>query len=155
MREIFKEIPNPIKTYLKSMDDYDDPCFLLINTDQNIAPLINAIDSVIDSEEIYSKESIAISDKLHFFSLDGNDETITHIVTKVHDTLGSLNIQLYQSAFRHNCLGEPEETFKWCCELLAEVGDEFSGNSGYKINDFKDRDNWPGIEKYKRKKDYK
>ena len=148
MNKLFKEIPPSIEKYLVSMDDYDDPCFLLIQTEQDITQFIKTITSVIDAEVTYSKVSIQVSESVHFFSLDCTHDVIANIVRKVHEVLGASNISFYQSVFRHNCLGEPEETFLWCCQLLSEVRDEFTDNSGYRINDFQDRVNWPGIQKY-------
>ncbi|WP_172562549.1 hypothetical protein [Vibrio furnissii] len=152
MNKLFKEIPLSIQEYLEQMDDYDDPCFMLIHTEQNIAPFINTINSVIDTEKTYSKVSIQASDYVSFYSLDCTHEVIERIVKKIHETLVGLNINIYQSAFRHNCLGEPKETFLWCCQLLGEAREEFSDNGGYKVNDFQDREKWPGIQKYMNQK---
>ncbi len=148
MNKLLKEVPVAIRKYLHGMDDYDDPCFILIHTEQNIEPLLSVIELVVDDESPYSKASIKISETMHFLSVDCEHETVSNALQKIDEVMSDLNIIVYQSAFRHNCLGTPEKTFSWCCQLLDEVREEFAGNNGYKVNDFQDRGNWPGIEKY-------
>lgn len=148
MSPLSKSIPSQVSKYLKNMDSYDDPCFMLISVEKDIAPLVEMIETEVDSEEHYDKTSIQITENLYFLSLDCTHEIMSNILTKLHKSMGELNINPHISVFRHNCLGEPEETFLWCEMLLNEVKEEFGDNGGHKVNDFQDRENWPGIKKY-------
>lgn len=148
MSKLLKEIPDSIGQYLQSMDDYDDPCFVLVHVEQDIGSLLGAIESVVDAEKTYEKTSIPISNNLYFMSIDCTHNTMLSIIEKIHASMIDSNVITHTSVFRHNCLGNPKNTFSWCCLLLDEVRDTFTNGCGYKINDFKDRDNWPGIGKY-------
>ncbi|MCD9526538.1 hypothetical protein [Photobacterium carnosum] len=148
MSQLLKNIPSEVSKYLKSMDSYDDPCFMLINLEKDITPFIDMIETEVDSEKPYDKTSIQLTEKLYFISLDCTYETMFNILAKLRKGMNKLNMNIHISVFRHNCLGEPEQTFLWCGMLLNEVKEEFGGNSGHKVNDFQDRQNWPGIKKY-------
>ncbi|WP_375320655.1 hypothetical protein [Aliivibrio logei] len=148
MSQLFENIPSQVSKYLKGMGSYDDPCFMLICVEKEITPFIEMIETEVDSEKPYDKTSIQITENLYFISLDCTHETMSNILAKLHKSMGESNINPHISVFRHNCLGEAEETFSWCGMLLNEVKEEFGDNGGYKVNDFQDRKNWPGIKKY-------
>lgn len=145
---LLKEIPESVCNYFKGMDSYDDPCFMLISTDKSMTPLMDKIDSIVGSNKSSENISILINDTLYFASLDCSNKKIHSIISKVQKGMRKVDVNTHISAFRHNCLGEPEKTFLWCGMLLDEVFDEYGSESGYKINDFQDRNNWPGIDKY-------
>jgi len=145
--EILENIGTSTKLnkYLNSLDDYDDPCFILIKTDIKVNSVLKTIKSTIDSEETYSSDLINLSDNLLFICVDCEYKNVTNLVSNIDSNLNIEGAKSNIAAFRHNCLGEPKSTFSWCCLLLEEV---CVNKEQYLINDFKDHGNWPGISKY-------
>ncbi|MEN8635468.1 hypothetical protein ABFV74_07030 [Pseudoalteromonas distincta] len=153
MSKSLKSIPPLIQEHLNTVGGYDDPCFILINAEKDITPFISAIDAAIDSEiepdDIEYKRSVKATDNLYFILLYSEHEELLNMANKVLNVMSESEVVTHISVFRHNCLGEANETFLWSSLLLDETREEFGVNSGFKINDPQNMDTWPGLEKYR------
>lgn len=144
------EIPERLNNYFSSMDGYDQPYFILLNFDGD-AELAEELaqEAVKNEDDVYSKGSLIIDEDLVFLALDCEKETIKTIADNFVSFFKEKDMSVWVSVFCHNCLGEPEETFKWCVYQLDETIELSKDKSNILINDFTDRANWPGITKYR------
>ncbi len=136
-------------TLFNEFDAYYDPYFVLIKS-----PLVRTGEFVqlcrdwIPSHEddLSGVDFNQLSDELLFFCISCDREVMDSFISLIMD---SVDTPVYLAIFRHNCLGDPMETLKWCSQLLEEAEANSIGESALGLNDFTDRENWPGIDKYK------
>lgn len=145
------EIPERLNNYFCSMDGYDQPYFILLNFDaeSEFAEEL-AQEAVLEEAEVYSRGSLIIDEDLVFLAIDCEKETIKAIAHNIVSFFEEEDIKVWVSVFCHNCLGEALETFKWCVYQLDEALEFSKNKSTILINDFTDKENWTGIEKYKK-----
>lgn len=145
------EIPERLNNYFSSMDGYDQPYFILVNFDaESVFAEALAQEAVEREDDVYSSGSLIIDEDLVFLAIDCEKETINAIADNLVSFFEEEDIKVWVSVFCHNCLGEALETFKWCVYQLDEALEFSKNKSTILINDFTDRGNWPGIEKYRK-----
>lgn len=88
-----------------------------------------------------------IEEGLYFYALDTSYQSNKLIASLIAEKIQPVDQDVKVASFRHNCLGDPTVTMSWCWKLLEEVKE--NTESGFLINDFQDRDNWQGYDKYK------
>lgn len=136
--------------YLSELDSYDQPYFLLLNSDADVNKVNEIAIKVIKAEDSVSEAGSSVIDKdLLFITFESESEPTKAVVNKIISELKEQNIKVFISVFAHNCLGDAKETFKWGTQLLDEVIENADDNSSVSFNDFTDRDNWPGVSKYR------
>ena len=143
-------LPEDAKSYLEGLDDYDDPYFICIKVNKDEKQAAELLKEALSSkaEALYSVAAFAIGEGLFLLSIDAETEDISELTHGMKTTYTNHGLMAHISVFRHNCLGEGMETFKWCTQLLEEVLKGSPDESAIGVNDFSDRDNWPGIAEY-------
>lgn len=154
--EIYNKItiPKKLDDYFKSIEDgYDDPYFVLVKVNENIDDKENTLKESLESQEsVYVSDSLKIDEEFLFFTIDCSILALHDVFDNFVAKHREMDKLVYVSVFHHNCLGKPQETFKWGAQLLDEVIDQ-SSKSSILYNDFSDKKNWPGIEKYMSQED--
>ncbi|VFQ47120.1 hypothetical protein [Desulfoluna butyratoxydans] len=143
-------LPEDAKSYIDGLDDYDDPYFICIKVNKDEKQATGLLKKALNSknEAFYSVAAFAIGDGLFLLSIDAEKEDISDFANGMKITCTDHGLVAHISVFRHNCLGEAMETFKWCTQLLEEVMKGSPDASAIGVNDFTDRGNWPGIAAY-------
>lgn len=144
-------VPEELENYFSGLDSYDQPYFLLVSSNAGEDTVNAAIQESVKQlpeDEIHHGGSLTIKEGLIFVALETENDFIQLFVSKVTESLNKQGENVFISVFRHNCLGEGAETFKWCTQLLDEVLENQQGDSAVLYNDFTDRENWPGLSKY-------
>lgn len=156
MFDSIKNKPQPIQKYLKTVGGYDAPLLMLISIEDGVAPYADRIfaglNSVMDPDDVDDVEAesrVVATETLYFVADYSEHDIVLKMLDKIKSMMDEENRTVHISAFRHNCLGDIEETYSWACLLLEETKQEFGDKSGYKINDFENIDTWPGLEKYR------
>jgi hypothetical protein len=153
-RKIFDglRINEKLSSYFEGLDDYDDPYFIMISCESDISLAVKSVMVAVRAHEddIYGCESFELNSLLTLISINCEVEVIKKLSTAILESVNSKELIVHISVFHHNSLGEPLETFKWSTQLLEEVIQESENKSAIEINDFSDRENWPGIERYRK-----
>ena len=146
-------LPEDAKEYLENLDDYDDPYFMCVKVLKENDQMMKVVNDTLSSygEELYGIEGFRLEEGLILLSIDAEKEHIQALSTDLKDNLTTHGFLTHIAVFHHNSLGEAMETFKWSTQLLEELLEASPDESAIGINDFSDRGNWPGIEKYMNK----
>ncbi len=142
-------ITEEIQHLLGQLDDYDDPCLFLFHSNAEESERANILASALESEQQLDAPVYHLSNGVTF-SLAFSDVVTTQVIAdEVIEDISNNNYQGNLSVFRHNCLGQPLETFDWAMQQLTALIIKGHDEAQLAINDFKDRANWPGIEQYR------
>ncbi|MGI0117906.1 hypothetical protein [Zooshikella sp. RANM57] len=138
---------NNLKVLFDSFDDYYDPYFILISYIESTDLVFNLCSSWIrkNEDDLYGCDWFDVKENLMFICISCERDKVNEFVYELINGMKSIT---HISVFRHNCIGKPTETFKWTTQLLEETAQDSTNKSAVGINDFTDRENWPGIERY-------
>ncbi|WP_128732309.1 hypothetical protein [Pseudoalteromonas sp. PS5] len=137
-----------VRLQFQKLDSYDDPCLVFITTNHTVQWCHNTLHNILQAEGISHSDILAVSENTHFFLCYCDPTTIQVFVDEVVAVAVSADITTFLSVFRHNCLSNPKETFRWCTQQLQGLIENSSDNVGAALNDFRDKANWPGIADY-------
>lgn len=141
--------PSPeLEKYLTAMDEYDDPYFILLSCEADLALAEQSAKEIIQTygEDVYDCDNFPLDSRHYLFSISGEAETIEAIARDMLAAHNTKAMIVHTAVFHHNCLGEPLETFQWVNKLLQKVLQRSGKVSGIQINDFSSPDGWTGIE---------
>ena len=138
-----------ISDLFSSIGEYDDPYFVLINHAESSEKIIDIYSCWIkeNKDDVYSCKFHEVKDGLIFISISCEKEKILPLANEI---VVKLESTIHVSIFHHNCLGKPMETFRWATQLLEETIQRSGSKSEISINDFSDRENWTGVDRYRR-----
>ena len=150
--KIFNSIENTevLETYFDSLDEYDAPYFCAIHMKEGMDVFISKFTTLLNSiEDSLGIHHIKIKEDLLFFTFDIFEEDASKLKESTLNILTENHLLAKIAIFHHNCLGEPTNTFRWSTQLLEQIMTKTPSNiATIEINDFADRENWPGIEEY-------
>lgn len=136
---------NKVKENIERLGDYDEPTFNLVSTsDVNAENIIK--DVIAMSINVFHAELYSAGENLWFYCLDTSHVSNELIACNIAERLLKTDKNTKIASFRHNCIGEPSRTLAWCQHLLEEA--TVNEYQSVLVNDFKDRDNWQGVDKY-------
>jgi hypothetical protein len=136
---------------VSQLDDYDDPCFISVYTSLDSDAFSDTLgrccdDVGLELDDFITLESEGEADRLFYFSLSGDYRDIGLFADALASDLQAHNG--YVSVFRHNPIGEPQQTLLWCWVQLQRLVELPSPDARVAINDFTDRQRWPGLNGY-------
>ena len=134
-----------VKALLEQLDDYDDPCFLLLYSDLTPQQRAASLTQVFLSEGMHDCPVIHLDEQVSFSSVFCDSATAQVVADELVE---SLQNNAYLSVFRHNCLSKPLDTFDWTRQQLMQLIEGNEQGPHLAINDFQDKANWPGISQY-------
>ncbi|WP_420590670.1 hypothetical protein [Bacterioplanoides sp.] len=140
-----------LQQQVSQLGDYDDPCFVSVCTSLDSDAFGGILDQCsydadLELEDFMTIESETEQDRLFYFSLDGDYGDIGIFAEALAAQLEAY--KGYVSVFRHNPIGEPQETLFWCWVQLQRLIESPADASRVAINDFTDRQRWPGLSGY-------
>lgn len=139
------QVPEAVKTVLKQFNSYDDPCLVLLYCDATQEVVDAAYQQVVEQNHCEASNWLYLQPNLRFCHLFCNYQNANFVAHDLTDILTQQGYQAKVSLFRHNCMGEAEDTYRWnVTQLLAllETSDPVA------INDFCDTRHWQGISQY-------
>ncbi|MGF1910448.1 hypothetical protein L4C38_13450 [Vibrio kasasachensis] len=141
-----RQPPEPVKAMFKQIDGYDDPCFLFLYSDQAIDTqnntLLNVIEGVCD--ELIPLTPIGQNISFTYLFCDHIDARV--VTESLTQALNAQGTWAKVALFRHNCIGDLDETYDWGIQQLSAI---VSDKHNFAINDFTDQQNWPGVAQYR------
>ena len=144
-------IPNltdEVRQELEILDAYDDPCFLHCYSKAGASALETALKSAASESDLSPPSLMSLNESTHFALFYADTVDITVLADELVNGCSTANIPVKISFFRHNPIGKAEETFRWSLIQLKDLVEESNNDQSFAINDFQDRQRWPGIEKY-------
>lgn len=140
-----------IHSLLQQLGSYDDPCMLLLYANRPANWREQTLSAALESHRDNASQIVELTDKLSFVLVFCDSFSAQVIADDILAMAKPQGVTAYLALFRHNCLGEPIETFSWLGMQLSQLGQDAQVQEleqAQAINDFQDKANWPGIEQY-------
>ncbi|WP_104041385.1 hypothetical protein [Vibrio hyugaensis] len=142
---VLYQIPDAVKTVLKQFGSYDDPCLVLLYCDATQDVIDAAYQQVVEKNDCEVSNWLYLEQNIRFCHLFCDYRNANFIAHDLTDVLSHKGYVAKVSLFRHNCIGDTQDTYRWnVTQLLAllETSDPVA------INDFCDKHQWQGINQY-------
>ncbi|ERB64204.1 hypothetical protein G3U99_25490 (plasmid) [Vibrio coralliilyticus OCN008] len=139
------QIPEAVTTVLNQFTSYDEPCLVLLYSDAPQEVVDAAFEQVLEQNRCEASNWLVLETHVRFCHMFCNYQNANFFAFDLTDILQQQGYQAKVSLFRHHCLGQPEDTYRWnITQLLAllETDDPVA------INDFCDTRHWQGISQY-------
>ncbi len=135
-----------VTSQLTQLDDYDEPCFFLLYTDDSPTEFYDKLKQLSEQLQYDIGPIKSLGEHLYFRSILMDTNELKQLTKQLESSWK--NEQFKISIFRHNPIGNPIKTFKWTIQQLQAIEDNAGNGIQIAINDYQDRDNWPGIDQY-------
>lgn len=138
------------KNWLAEMGDYEQPYFTLMHC-KDVEALESILGALLDDVEFYWAYfgcNSSCGNEFMILCTECEVEQRAAFHDGVLQRLREENVLCHLAVFGHNCLGDAWETFSWATLLLEEAITQSPDAPHMLVNDFRDRDNWPGIRQY-------
>ncbi|MBN3573029.1 hypothetical protein [Vibrio neptunius] len=140
-----QQAPEAVKTVLKQFNSYDEPCLVLLYCDAEQEVVNAAFKQVLEQNRCEASNWISLEKHLRFCHLFCNYQNANFFAFDLTDILSQQGYQAKVSLFRHHCLCQPEDTYRWNVTQLLDL---LETDDLVAINDFCDTRHWQGISQY-------
>ncbi|GLT16602.1 hypothetical protein GCM10007938_03780 [Vibrio zhanjiangensis] len=139
------QIPDTVKAVLKQFSSYDDPCLVLLHCSATQEVVEATYQQVVETNDCEASKLLCLEQNIRFCHLFCDYRNANFIAHDLTDTLNQQGYAAKISLFRHNCITDVQDTYRWnVTQLLALL----ESSDPVAINDFCDKHNWQGISQY-------
>ncbi|WP_434339373.1 hypothetical protein [Motilimonas cestriensis] len=138
-----------VQQALKALGSYDNPCFVLVCSKAKRQQLHSAFTYGATYAEMALTELIALAPNTQLLLVEGEYSEIKILVDATLEYLKENNQLTWMAVFRHNPIGQPSDTLRWNVTQLQQLIADNRLHSRIALNDYTDRQNWPGIKQYR------
>ncbi|MCE2570369.1 hypothetical protein [Motilimonas eburnea] len=137
-----------VQQQLAELGSYDSPCFILITSNAAQQSVRKALNVGASRAQIAISEPITLTKDTWLLVVNEAHTEVKILANEMLTLVKESGSLIWIGVFRHNSIGNPQQTLRWNVQQLQSLIQDNQNTSGLAINDFTDKRNWPGIEPY-------